>query len=104
MNIGYIYLITNKVNGKKYVGQTLMSVHARWLKHCSVARTQSNATGIDGAIRKYGEQNFIVETIKECPIAELDKWEIYYIQYYETYQGDNADKGYNITLGGQACL
>ena len=101
MNIGYIYLITNLINNKKYVGQTLMTVHSRWLKHCSVARTQSGATGIDGAIRKYGENNFTVETIKECPIGELDKWEKYYIQYYETYQGNNANKGYNITLGGQ---
>ena len=101
MNIGYIYLITNLINDKKYVGQTLMTVHSRWLKHCSVARTQPGATGIDGAIRKYGENNFTVETIKECPIGELDKWEKYYIQYYGTYQGDNANKGYNITLGGQ---
>lgn len=101
MNNGYIYLITNKINGKKYVGQTVMTVRARWLKHCSVARTQLNATGIDGAIRKYGEQNFIVDVVKECPIDELDKWEIYYIQYYNTYQGNNADTGYNITLGGQ---
>ena len=101
MNNGYIYLITNKINGKKYVGQTMMTVHSRWLKHCSTARTQLGATGIDGAIRKYGEENFIVETIKECPISELDKWEIYYIQYYNTYQGDNANVGYNITLGGQ---
>lgn len=102
MNKGYIYLITNLINGKKYVGQTLMTVHNRWLKHCSVARTQLRVTGIDGAIRKYGEDNFSIETIKECPVDELDKWEIYYIQYYNTYQGDNADLGYNITLGGQS--
>lgn len=102
MSTGYIYLITNLINGKKYVGQTLMTVHARWLKHCSVARTQPGVSGIDGAIRKYGEHNFSVETIKECPIDELDKWEIYYIQYFNTYQGNNLNLGYNITLGGQA--
>jgi group I intron endonuclease len=102
MDKGYIYLITNLVNGKKYVGQTLMTVYARWQKHCSFARTHPNATGIDGAIRKYGEDNFSIETIKECPVSELDKWEIYYIQYYNTYQGNNSDLGYNITLGGQS--
>lgn len=101
MNIGYIYLITNKINNKKYVGQTIMTVHTRWLKHCSVAKNQPHVIGIDGAIRKYGEENFSIQTIKECPIAELDQWEKYYIQYYETYQGNNKNKGYNITLGGQ---
>lgn len=102
MNKGYIYLITNKLNGKMYVGQTLMTVHERWLRHCSVARNNINATGIDGAIRKYGKENFSVETIKECPVTELDKWEIYYIKYYNTYQGNNDNNGYNITLGGQS--
>lgn len=102
MNKGYIYLITNKLNGKMYVGQTLMTVHERWLRHCSVARNNINATGIDGAIRKYGKENFFVETIKECPVIELDKWEIYYIKYYNTYQGNNDNNGYNITLGGQS--
>ena len=101
MNIGYIYLITNLINGKKYVGQTLITVDQRWKKHCSVARTQPGVSGIDGAIRKYGEENFSVDTIKECPVDELDKWEIYYIKHYNTFQGDNADIGYNITLGGQ---
>ena len=101
MNYGYIYLITNKINNKKYIGQTRMTVQERWHKHCSVARNNLNATGIDGAIKKYGEENFSVEIIKECPIDELNKWEIYYIQYYNTYQGNNDNIGYNITLGGQ---
>jgi len=102
MNKGYIYLITNKLNGKMYVGQTLMTVHERWLRHCSAARNNANVTGIDGAIRKYGKENFSVETIKECPVTELDKWEIYFIQHYNTYQGNNDNNGYNITLGGQS--
>lgn len=102
MNKGYIYLITNKLNGKMYVGQTLMTVHERWLRHCSAAKNNINATGIDGAIRKYGKENFSVETIKECPVTEMDKWEIYYIKYYNTYQGNSDNNGYNITLGGQS--
>lgn len=103
MGIGYIYLITNLINGKKYVGQTRTSVQERWYRHCCRANTEK-AIGIDGAIKKYGAENFSCETIKECPIEELDKWEIYYIKEYKTYQGDNADIGYNLTLGGQGGL
>lgn len=104
MNIGYIYLITNKINGKKYVGQTRTTIEERWYRHCLRAQNSKKAIGIDGAIRKYGADNFNCEIIKECPIEELDKWEIYYIKEYNTYQGNNADIGYNLTLGGQGGL
>lgn len=101
MSTGYIYLITNKINNKKYVGQTIMTVQNRWLKHCSRAKVLDAPTGIDGAIKKYGKENFEIETILECPTDELDKWEIYYIKYYDTYQGNGKNLGYNITTGGQ---
>ena len=104
MNIGYIYLITNKINGKKYIGQTRTTVEERWYRHCLHAQNPKRAIGIDGAIRKYGAENFDYKVIKECPIEELDKWEIYYIKEYNTYQGDNTDIGYNLTLGGQGGL
>ena len=97
---GIIYLITNLINSKVYVGQTRMTLKARWNKHCTIANSDPCATGVDGAIRKYGKKNFTCEVIKTCPIEELDKWEIYYIQFYHSYQRDNANKGYNLTLGG----
>ena len=31
--MGYIYLITNKINNKKYVGKTELSIKARWKQH-----------------------------------------------------------------------
>lgn len=104
MNIGYIYLITNKINNKKYIGQTRTSVEERWYRHCLHAQDPKRATGIDGAIKKYGQDNFDCKIIKKCPTEELDKWEIFYIKEYNTYQGNNADIGYNLTLGGQGGL
>lgn len=104
MGIGYIYLITNLINNKKYIGQTSNTIEYRWQQHCSHANDPKKALGIDGAIAKYGPENFKIEKIKECPIEELDKWEIYYIKKYQTYQGDNLEKGYNLTLGGKGGL
>ncbi len=104
MNIGYIYLITNLINNKKYIGQTSNTIKQRWQQHCSHSKDPKRAIGIDGAIAKYGQENFKVEEVKQCPIDELDKWEIYYIKEYNTYQGDNADLGYNLTLGGAGAL
>ena len=36
--IGYIYKITNKVNGKVYIGQTITTVQRRWNQHKRNAR------------------------------------------------------------------
>ena len=52
MGIGYIYLITNKINGKKYVGKTTTSIEERWREHCKPCN--GIRSGIDGAIQKYG--------------------------------------------------
>ena len=92
--MGYIYKITNHVNGKSYIGQTITSINTRMLKHFSNAKKAT--TGIDYAIQKYGKENFEIEQVCECANENLDDLERYYIQYYNTY-----NDGYNLTTGGQ---
>lgn len=92
--MGYIYKITNKINNKSYIGQTINPIHIRMYKHYSQAKKAT--TGIDFAIQKYGKENFIVEQLCECPNEHLDNLEKYYINYYDTY-----NNGYNLTTGGQ---
>lgn len=92
---GKIYLITNLINNKKYVGQTVMTLKQRWNKHLSNSRTL-NPTGIAGAIKKYGEQNFSMELLATCKIEDLNELEKYYIRKYNTF-----NNGYNLTLGGE---
>lgn len=67
--IGYIYKITNKVNNKVYIGQTRYTVEFRWRQH----QHKKDNTYFHNAIRKYGAQNFMVETLEECSIEKLDE-------------------------------
>lgn len=88
---GFIYKITNKVNGKSYIGQTRYTVEFRWRQH----QHKKDGTHFHLAIAKYGAENFTVETLEECEIAELDSREIFYIAKYDTY-----NNGYNSSTGG----
>lgn len=93
-----IYKITNLVNGKVYVGQTIMSIEDRWRVHRSKS---SDCPLIHRAIQKYGKENFTVEQIDvACDRDELDQKEIYWIHYYDCL----APKGYNLQTGGSHCL
>lgn len=84
-----IYLWTNLVNNKKYVGQT----------QCFYARMSQYKKGffnnyMKNSIEKYGVDNFeIIVLEKDIPFDKLDEREQYYLDYYESY---NLDKGYNI--------
>lgn len=97
MNKADIYLITNLINGKQYVGQTVQGYLKRWENHCRNASSNSNhyIQYIDKAIKKYGCENFKIELLETVPIHLKDEKEIYYIDLYDTY-----NKGYNNTIGG----
>lgn len=88
---GYIYKITNKVNGKAYIGQTRYTVEFRWRQH----QHKKDNTYFHNSIHKYGINNFAVEVLEECDVENLDSREIYYIAKYNTFEN-----GYNLTLGG----
>ena len=94
---GFIYKITNKVNGKSYIGQTIQSVKERFYQHCATkcSKAVSNMA-IHRAIKKYGKSNFTVEVIEEVESTNLNDRERYWIRYYDSY-----NNGYNSTEGGQ---
>lgn len=92
----FIYCITNKVNGKKYIGQTVNPILVRFAQHCKDSKTVT--TRLYSAMRHYGIHNFEVEQVCSCSSREeLDEMEKYYISKYGT---ENPDKGYNMTAGG----
>lgn len=101
--IGYIYKITNKINNKIYIGLTTHSVNWRWQQHINVAKCPKHKdynNVFKKAIRKYGENNFTVETIDQADsLEELKEKEQYWIKYYNCAY-INGGYGYNGTLGG----
>ena len=94
---GFIYKITNIINGKSYIGQTIQNVKERFYQHCATkcSKAVSNMA-IHRAIKKYGKSNFTVEVIEEIDSANLNDRERYWIKYYNSY-----NNGYNSTKGGQ---
>ena len=87
---GYIYLTTNLINNKKYIGQ-----------HKSEEFDSSylgSGVTLQKALNKYGKENFKCELLKECyTIEELNEAEIYYIEQYNAVDSDDF---YNIARGG----
>lgn len=97
--MGYIYKITCKATNKLYIGKSESSVAQRWDGHCRAAFLESHSDynfPFHRAIRKYGIDNFIIETIDSTNDAEeLKEKEKYWINFYNSYYD-----GYNATLGG----
>lgn len=93
--MGLIYLITNKVNDKRYVGQTCRLWPKRKKEHIN---SPDNSSIIDRAIQKYGSDNFIFEIIDETDNQKnLNLFEKFWIRRYKTFVSQH---GYNIRDGG----
>ena len=92
-----IYKITNNINGNSYIGQSV-DILLRFDSH-KQRYLQENGKEYDKvlykAFRKYGIKNFSFEVLEECEPSMLNEREIYWIQYYDTY-----NHGYNATPGG----
>ena len=82
-----IYKITNTLNNMCYIGQS-KNISKRWNNHKSVYDNE-NSHGYNyylyRAMRKYGIENFTFEIIEECDIDSLNEREIYWINYYDSY-------------------
>lgn len=87
-----IYKITNKINGKSYIGQS-NNIERRFQEHQTKGST--SRIPLDIAIKKYGKENFSYEIIEECDISKLNEREAYWIQQY-----DSIINGYNCSVGG----
>lgn len=87
--MGVIYKATCLINKKSYIGQTKNSLKIRKSQHL---RARDNYA-FHNALQKYGINNFIWEVLEECDNDLLNEREVYWIDYYDTY-----NSGYNCTL------
>ncbi|MBW4695322.1 MAG: GIY-YIG nuclease family protein [Lyngbya sp. HA4199-MV5] len=94
---GIIYLATNLVNGKQYVGLTTTSLEVRWARHLEQV-SRKEASFIHKEISEFGEENFILEVIDQADNPkELREKEREWIQKLKTL----TPNGYNVTMGGE---
>ena len=89
---GFIYITTNHINGKKYVGQKCYDKAGKWKTYLG------SGIHLKRAINKYGIEKFSKEIIEECQTKKhLDEREKYWIEYYDAVK---SDEFYNIASGG----
>lgn len=89
-----IYIITNDINDKIYIGQAINSLE-RFRNHCKPSAILDNSL-IDLAINKYGKEHFQVKVI-EPACENYNEKEKFWIKYYDCLR----PKGYNILPGGE---
>lgn len=97
-----IYVITNTVNGKQYVGQTRCGIMERWRKHWRRAESGKGACqAIAAAIMKYGNDAFTIDVVIELPgnatQSVIDEAEKQVIREMSTL----SPNGYNLSEGGK---
>ena len=81
-----IYKITNLLNNKIYIGQSVYNNKNYF----------GSGKRIKNSIKKYGKINFRKEILEECDLNKLDEKEIYWIDFYKS-----CEMGYNISTGGK---
>jgi group I intron endonuclease len=94
-----IYKVTNKIDGKVYIGKTKRSLGTRWKQHCRAAFDGKSWTKgkLQHAIQKSGADAFTVEQIDVAASNdEANEKEMYWIKHY-----DSIENGYNTSPGGR---
>src|SRR5574337_250494 len=92
-----IYCHTDKVNGKRYIGQTFSTMEERWTEHIRAARRNVGCRLLSAAIRDHGHEAFSHEILEIVETQEAaDEAEIRWIGKLQS----KSPHGYNLTIGG----
>lgn len=96
-----IYMIRNILNNKVYIGKSV-DIKRRWTNHkTNLDNNIHDNKHLQSSWNKYGKNCFDFSIVEECAESELNNREIYYIQFYRSY---NSLYGYNMTFGGEGCV
>lgn len=93
-----IYMYVNKINNKKYIGQSVNLLRRkREHKHRFLNESSKEYNSlIHRAFRKYGLDNFEYHVLERCSASDLNEREVFWIKYHDSFE-----KGYNQSEGGQ---
>ena len=90
---GSIYITTNIINNKRYIGQKRVKTQSPWKDYIGSGKL------IKRAIEKYGKDNFFKDIVEVCDNQdELDEREKYWIAYYDAVADERF---YNLCPGGK---
>lgn len=90
---GYIYITTNNINGKRYIGQK--KINRNWKNYLG------SGLLLQKAFKKYRKENFTKVIIDFAYTKEeLDIKEVQYIEFFDAV---NSDDYYNLQNGGNSC-
>ena len=97
---GQVYKVTNNLDSKAYIGQTIRSLEDRFNSHVKEAKnSHDHYSRFHNAIRKYGHANFTITMIGQAlDKKSLDILERYYVAFYRKLLG--SDMVYNVSDGG----
>jgi hypothetical protein len=94
-----VYVLTNKINGKRYVGigMSKSGIQGRWKKYKNYNCKQQ--IKLYNALKLYGVDNFTFEVVLETgDIDNAKRSEMYLIDVWNL-----QEDGYNMTAGGDGC-
>jgi len=81
MSRGIIYLILNKQNQHKYIGNTTLAMNKEWSHHIERSKRMSSES-LHKAFREFGTHNFMIKEIDECDENEFESKTRYWIEKY----------------------
>jgi len=93
-----VYVITNELNGKRYVGQTRQGLARRRGEHMYRFTTNERDHKLYQAMRKHGVENFSFNAL--CSVLtpdHLDDLERHFVAEFNSF-----NRGYNMTCGGDS--
>ena len=90
---GFIYITTNLINGKKYIGKKVFDLKNQWKSYLG------SGVALKNAIQKYGKENFTKNIVafaySEDELCEFEK------QIISLLDASNSSDFYNIAPGGE---
>lgn len=89
---GEIYIITNDVNSKVYIGQTIQGIEKRFYQHKLLAK-HNGKTKLATAMREIGDNHFKIDIICKSEQKQLTRLETHYIEKFNSIQN-----GYNSVI------